>query len=412
MGESGRAEQPTATAADGDKQGKNNDGKRGRCNHQRTSEHKGNEQHKTVHIIKEKFVGRSEDLKGFTYDVAVSKGGVAYTRTTEEITRYIGEKYTTTGSYVWTAVLTLVVPAPTRPTAPIASGTPAVIDPVEQEIFREKIHIYVKIQTAIKTAMQFLLYDLLWGQCSDSLQSRLRRHDDYTNYSPSADSMALLKAIQAEMTGFRNKQYLPHALHKIMRDFYSISQGKHRNNQEYYDEFNSLVSTAEESGATIGAHPAGITEVLASTAVDPANPTNDEQAIVIKSAAERYLAVAFMLGADRIRYGILVEEIENEYLRNKGQSFTAGTYPTTVTEAYDCLFNYKKDPKNITRLLGQNGAGNLNTGVVFAQDAEQQDSDNSGLREQAFTLVGAGGGNRKKISVFVRCNGRGLYFFS
>jgi hypothetical protein len=172
MGESGRAEQPAAMAADGDNQGKNDDMKRGRRYRQGTNKHKGSEQHKTVHIVKEKSVGRSEDLKGFTYDIAVSKGGVTYTRTTEAITRYIGEKYTTTGSYVRTTVLTIVVPAPTRPTAPIASGTPAVVDPVEQEICREKIWIYVKIETAIEAAMK-LLYDLLWGQCSDSLRSRL-----------------------------------------------------------------------------------------------------------------------------------------------------------------------------------------------------------------------------------------------
>jgi hypothetical protein len=120
MGESGRAgEQPATTAADGNNQGKNEDAKRRRRNRQRSNKQKGSEQHKTVHVVKEKFAGRSEDLKGFTYDVAVSKGGVAYTRTTEEIARYIGEKYTTTGSYVRTAVLTLVVPAPTRPTAPM-----------------------------------------------------------------------------------------------------------------------------------------------------------------------------------------------------------------------------------------------------------------------------------------------------
>jgi hypothetical protein len=32
-----------------------------------------------IHIPKEKFVGRSDDLKGFTYDVVNTKGGVAYT---------------------------------------------------------------------------------------------------------------------------------------------------------------------------------------------------------------------------------------------------------------------------------------------------------------------------------------------
>jgi hypothetical protein len=44
----------------------------------------------------------------------------------------------------------------------------------------------------------------------------------------------------------------------MMSDFYNLTQGKHRSNQEYYDEFNSMVDTAEASGATIGAHPGGV----------------------------------------------------------------------------------------------------------------------------------------------------------
>ena len=78
------------------------------------------------------------------------------------------------------------------------------------------------------------------------------------------------------MTGFRNKQYLPHALHKIMHDFYNISQGKHRSNQEYYDDFNSLVATAEEGGATIGTHPGAIAEAILEIAADPNNLTGAE----------------------------------------------------------------------------------------------------------------------------------------
>jgi hypothetical protein len=121
-----------------------------------------------THIPKEKFEGRSEDLKGFTYNVANTKGGVPYTRITEEITRYIGEKHTVTATYIRTAVLTLIVPAPPRPTAPIATGTPPVVDPVDQEIFKEKIRMYVKTEAGIETAMKSL-YDLIWGQCSESI---------------------------------------------------------------------------------------------------------------------------------------------------------------------------------------------------------------------------------------------------
>ena len=85
-------------------------------------------------MAKEKFVGRSEDLKGFIYDVTTWKGGVAYTRTTEEIARYVGEKYTTTGSYIRTAIVTLNVPTPTRPTAPVAVGDPETVNLVDQEM--------------------------------------------------------------------------------------------------------------------------------------------------------------------------------------------------------------------------------------------------------------------------------------
>ncbi len=247
------------------------------------------------------------------------------------------------------------------------------------------------------------LYDLIWGQCSESLRSRLRGYGDYNTYSVNADSIALLKGIRAEMTGFRAKQYLTHGLHKIMLDFYGLSQGKHRSNQEYYDEFNSMVLTAEESGATIGAHPGGIQEALIFEAIDANNPSDVERTAATKTATDRYLAVAFLLGADKLRYGTLVEEIENEYLSNKGNSSTAGTYPTTTAEAYDYLCNYKKDPKNLTRLLGQNAGGDsLNTGVAFLQNAGKSD-DTSNAQEQSFATNGGSGGANLRKKVCRRC---------
>jgi hypothetical protein len=164
------------------------------------------------------------------------------------------------------------------------------------------------MRAAITAAMKSL-YDLLWGQCSKSLRSRLCSFDDYPTYLQNGDSLTLLKGIRAEMTGFRNKQYLLHSLHKTMSDFYSLSQDKQRNNQEYYDEFNSMVLTAEESGATIGLHPGSIKDIILNTAADPENPTEIEHVAATKKATDRYLAVAFLLGADPTRYGTLVEEI-------------------------------------------------------------------------------------------------------
>ncbi len=104
--------------------------------------------------------------------------------------------------------------------------------------------MYVKTEAGIETAMKSL-YDLIWGQCSESLRSRLRGYDDFHAYSVNADSMALLKSVRAEMTGFRNKMYLTHALHKTMTHFYRLDHGPPRRNQEYPDVFNTIVTTSE-----------------------------------------------------------------------------------------------------------------------------------------------------------------------
>jgi hypothetical protein len=99
----GKKEQPTpgpATDAVEQKKSNNEDKRksnRGRRNNR--DRHRSNRQRATpsTHVPKEKFVGRSDDLNGFTYNVTNNKGGVLYTHTTEEIAQYVGEKYTTTG---------------------------------------------------------------------------------------------------------------------------------------------------------------------------------------------------------------------------------------------------------------------------------------------------------------------------
>jgi hypothetical protein len=159
MGEKDQPPQGSATDAGEYKKPSNGDERkpyRGRRNNR--DRHRSNRQRATpsTRVPKEKFAGRSEDLKGLTYDVTNNKGGVFYARTTEEIARYVDEKYTTTGSFIQTAILTLTVPTQVRPSVPIGIGTPAVMDAVDQEIFREEIRMFVKTKAAIESTMKSL----------------------------------------------------------------------------------------------------------------------------------------------------------------------------------------------------------------------------------------------------------------
>ena len=39
-------------------------------------------------VIKERFTGRNDDLEGYVYAISTTKGGLQFTRTTDEIARY------------------------------------------------------------------------------------------------------------------------------------------------------------------------------------------------------------------------------------------------------------------------------------------------------------------------------------
>ena len=71
------------------------------------------------------------------------------------------------------------------------------------------------------------LYDMKWLQCTNSLKLRLRGHVDYVTFSLGADIISLPTEIQSEMMGFKKIQYLLHADHNIMREFYTLNQGRH-----------------------------------------------------------------------------------------------------------------------------------------------------------------------------------------
>jgi hypothetical protein len=120
-----------------------------------------------------------------------------------------------------------------------------------------------------------------------------------------------------------------------------------------------------------------VAAVMKEKGLDINTITTAETKEVSKDAQERYLAVAFILGADRGRFGRLVEDLENAYLQGQNK------YPTTMTAAYHLLTNWKQDPRNLIRNVGP-----INDGVAFANI----DEDDNG---PGTTLANAGAQGQK-----------------
>ena len=62
-----------------------------------------------------------------------------------------------------------------------------------------------------------------------------------------------------------------------------------------------------------------------------------EQKVFENDVKEKTLAVALILCADRMRFGKLVEDMENNFLQDNNK------YPTTVIGAHHLLANWKHD---------------------------------------------------------------------
>ena len=192
--------------------------------------------------------------------------------------------------------------------------------------------------------------------------------------------------------GLGVRGYLPHALHESKRRFFIHSQARHTTTPLYLEQFQNIVDVIEHSGGGIGVEP-GIEALVA----EQKGKTVAELTVADKNQAkELYLAVAFLLGSDRSRYGKLIENLENEYLQGMNN------YPKTVDAAFSLLINWKQDPRNLMR-----GLGATNDGVSFANI----DVDDEGV------ALSTSGGSRKQRKAPVdktkitcrRCGQKGHY---
>ena len=100
--------------------------------------------------------------------------------------------------------------------------------------------------------------------------------------------------------------------------------------------------------------------------IDPDNPTTVEHTTARRAARQRYLATAFLLGADRNRYGKLIEDLENDFIQGEDK------YPKTIEAAYRLLLNWKMNVRNIMRVINK---GHPGSGMAFTNTNEQGTSN-------------------------------------
>ncbi len=136
-------------------------------------------------------------------------------------------------------------------------------------------------------------------------------------------------------------------------------------NASHLKEFQGRVKTVETYGGTFGQEPRLIKKQL-STAADPNNPTEQEQALAIKKVSNAIQAVLFISGSDSKRYSKLKNTLKEDYAKGHNN------YPTTLPQALNLLNIHE------STLPRSYGKPKQEEGVAFVQTSKESDKDKTG----------------------------------
>ena len=269
-----------------------------------------------------------------------------FTRTLDELAGYIGLNFKYYPADIKRMAITLNETEIELPKDPPENATK-----FQTRLWEKDVDLYAT-QIRAYRSNKCALFSLVWGQCSESMQSKVKSSNGYDEMVDSNDSLALLKTIKGISYKFESQDNIYLALDDAKSSFYSYHQGSDESNAFYLTKFKNTIDVIEHYGGVIGTDDALVLEELKKNISEPTEATPNEIARATTTAKNKAHAIAFLKRSDKGRFGLLVTDLINLYSRGTDQ------FPNTITEAYNLLVTYKKPHHNPR---AQNNNNNNNT---------------------------------------------------
>ena len=295
------------------------------------------------------FEGSIDELKGHIYDCVSPKDADRFLKTTTRIQEYISR------TLPFGELLAPSLDSPQAGTPTLVVPTANYVDPanpteVEKMIVQEKVKLHIKKESAVENNNK-KLFSIVKGQCTDAMVSRIEGHNTWNGCKGSQDGLALLVIVKEYSYDYQHQQYIPLVLTRGVIRLYTFKQRQEWSVAKYHEAFKNVVDVFEAQGGTIG-EIRGLLKFAAkeegTIAGNYQNLTDAEKTIIRDKARQYQLAVLFIEGADPVRFGSLLIELDNS------NTLQLDTYPRTLKDAYNMLLNWK-DPK--TARTGRNNPG-------------------------------------------------------
>lgn len=286
------------------------------------------------------FEGKCEAIKQHVYDVVPGKNGFdVFAKTTTEIGEYIASNVPNAGEF------TLVM-RPENLGFPTIAAPDDPADPtnlVQVERWKAANKRYDKLIEQ-REENQKRAYAIVWGQCSPTIQDRVKANDGYLAINTNLDLIGLLGLIRTSMyTGATSKDKI-HSLIDAMDKFHSFKQTSRMDNATYLRTFQSHIEAIDHLRGDFGVHHTLIIDRM----IEDNEDTDDLDVYMEKrdEIREEVVAKYFLTKSDPKRYASLIASIQNDFISGQDK------YPKTLNKAYDLLVNYV-NPNKPTGIDGQ-----------------------------------------------------------
>lgn len=153
------------------------------------------------------FKGTVSDMNGHVfqcYGETTEKNQFA--RTMEELDSYIGLHFKHYPSDIKTMVK-LLSDVRIRTPVDYADGASKTVI----RIWEKEVDAYVR-QKEVYASNKVALYSVVWGQCSEAMQTKVKTDPTYTSFHETSDSLLLIKTIKGIAYRFETKKNIYHAV--------------------------------------------------------------------------------------------------------------------------------------------------------------------------------------------------------
>jgi hypothetical protein len=272
-------------------------------------------------------------LTGKIFDVTGRDAIHQFADTLKAIADYVGQQYTHGGDMRF-MIENLSDYNFVRPPNPADPD-----DPYEMESWKKHLDIHWK-QRGIYADNKMKLYSLVWGQLIKIIWEFVFKSDD--------------------------RQYKYKAEDQAKRNFYNLQQTPDMSCQEYFKKVRNVVDVITSLGGFLADDMHLVDELPAREPRGGYTEQQKQEASII--IQEKTIAYGLLTRADRGRYGKLVEEVENDFLKGHDD------YLKTPMEAYNLLVNYLNYVTVNKRIALQGGLDQ----VAFLTDGKKTKANEDG----------------------------------